>query len=144
MTSGAWQEWGSISDKLDRPRDLGELVRDAFALLAGRPFAFLGVGLVFAVPIQLVVFGVGLEQLTAPYMEKVALVEAVVRGLTNYVLVSPLVTVGCALLVVGAAPSAWRAAIRAVESSTPLLVAAITAAAGVAVGAAFFSSQACG
>jgi len=123
--------------ELDRPRDLGELVRDAFALLAGRPLAFLAVGLIIAVPIKLVVSGVGLEHLTASYERKIEPVAAVVNALTNYVLVTPLIGVACALLVVGAAPSAGRAVVRAVESSTPLLTAAIVAAAGVAVGLFF-------
>ena len=46
--------------ELDRPRRIGELLRDSFALLAGRPLAFLAVGFVFAVPIELAVSGVGL------------------------------------------------------------------------------------
>jgi hypothetical protein len=71
-------------------------------------------------------------------MEKIEPVEAVVRLMTEYVLISPLITVGCALLVVGAAPSAGRAIVRTVESSTPLLVAAIVAGAGVAVGLFLF------
>lgn len=124
--------------ELDRPRDLGELFRDGFALLAARPFAFIAVGLAFAAPIELIVFGIGLEQFTAPFKEKIEPVEAVVRLLTEYVLISPLVTLGCALLVVGAAPTAGRAIVRTVESSTPLLVASITAGAGVAVGLFLF------
>ncbi len=120
--------------ELDRPRDLGELLRDSFALMAGRPLAFLAIGLVFVVPIELVVSGVGLEQLTAPYEEKIQPVEAAVGTLSSYVLTTPLVTVACALLIAGAAPTAGRAAIRAVETSTPVIVAAIVAAAGVAVG----------
>ncbi len=120
--------------ELDRPRQFGELLRDAFALLAGRPLAFLAVGAVFAIPIELVVSGVGLEQLTSPYVEKVRPVEVVVGSLTSYVLVTPLITVACALLVVGAAPTAGRAVIRTMETSTPLLVAAIAAAVGVGIG----------
>jgi hypothetical protein len=127
----------SSGGELDRPRDLGELLRDSFGLLAGRPAAFMAIGLVFAVPIELGVSGVGLEQLTAPYEEKIQPVEAVVGALSNYVLTTPLVTVACALLVAGAAPTAGRAAIRAVEASTPLVLAAIVAAIGVAVGLFF-------
>ncbi len=54
--------------------------------------------------------------------------------LTSYVLVAPLITVACALLVTGATRSVGRALVRTMESSTPLLLAAILAAAGVAVG----------
>jgi hypothetical protein len=122
---------------LDRPRDFGELLRDSFALLAARPLAFLVVGIVFAVPIELVVSGVGLEQLTSPYEEKIQPVEAAISALSSYVLTTPLITVGCALLVAGVAPTAGRAAIRAVEGSTPVILAAIVAAVGVAVGLFF-------
>jgi hypothetical protein len=123
--------------ELERPRDLGELLRDSFALLAGRPLAFLAVGLIFAVPIELVVSGVGLEQLTSPYEKKIQPVEAAVGALSSYVLTTPLITAACALLIGGAAPTAGRAAMRAVEGSTPLLLAAIVSAIGVAVGLFF-------
>jgi len=122
------------SPELDRPRELGALIRHAFALLAARPLAFLAVGAAFTVPIQLAVSGLGLEQLTARYEEKVEPVELVVGALTSYVLVTPLVMVGCALLVVGGAASPGRAVLRALELSTPLLLAAIAAALGVTVG----------
>jgi len=122
---------------LDRPRDLGELLRDAFALLAARPLGFLAVGLIFAGPIELVVSGVGLEQLTSGYKAKIQLVETVVGTLSSYVLTTPLITAASALLVAGAVPHAGRAAIRTVETSTPLILAAILAAAGVALGLFF-------
>ena len=127
----------SRGGELDRPRDFGELLRDSFALLAGRPLAFLAIGLIFAVPIELVVSGVGLEQLTAPYEEDIEPVEAAIGALSSYVLTTPLITAACALLLAGAAPSAGRAAIRAVETSTPLILAAILGAIGVAVGLFF-------
>jgi hypothetical protein len=130
VTAGAGSE-------LDRPRDLRELLRDSVALLARRPLAFLAVGLVFAVPVELVVSGVGLEQLTAPYDERTRPVELVVPTVARYVLTTPLITAACALLVTGAAPTPGRAAIRAVETSTPLILAAIVAAIGVAVGLFF-------
>jgi len=120
--------------ELDRPRELGALIRHAFGLLAARPLAFLAVGAAFTVPIQLAVAGVGLEQLTARYEEKVEPVELAIGALTSYVLVTPLVMVGCALLVVGGATSPGRAVLRALELSTPLLLAAIAAALGVTVG----------
>lgn len=125
---------GGGPPELDRPRDLGALVRHALGLLAGRPLAFLAVGAAFTVPIQLVVSGFGLEQLTGRYEEQVEPVELVVGALTSYVLVTPLVMVGCALLVVGGTASPGRVVLRAVELSTPLLLAAIAAAAGVALG----------
>lgn len=120
--------------ELDRPRELGALIRHAFGLLAARPLAFLAVGAAFTVPIQLAVSGFGLEQLTARYEEKLKPVEWVVGTLTSYVLVTPLVMVGCALLVVGGTTSPGRAVLRALELSTPLLLAAIAAALGVAMG----------
>lgn len=120
--------------ELDRPRDTGVLFRDALGLLAARPLAYLAIGAAFAVPIELAVSGVGLEQLTARYDERVEPLELVVGALTSYVLVTPLITVACALLVVDAATSAGRAILRAVELSTPLLLAAVAAACGVALG----------
>lgn len=120
--------------EVDRPRTIGELLREGFALLAGRPLAFIAVGFAFTAPIELVVSGVGLEQLTGRYVEKLQPIEVVVGTLTSYVLVTPLITVGCAMLVVGAAPTAGRALVQTMESSTPLLLAAIAAAAGVAIG----------
>ncbi len=123
--------------ELDRPRDLGELLRESFALLAARPLGFLAVGLVFAVPIELVVSGVGLEQLTSPYEEKIQPVETAISALSSYVLTTPLITAACAFMVAGSAPTAGRAAIRAVETSTPLILTAILGAVGVAVGLFF-------
>ncbi|MDQ3588068.1 MAG: hypothetical protein M3375_06955 [Actinomycetota bacterium] len=123
--------------ELERPRDLGALLRHALALLAARPLAFLTVGAAFTIPIELAVSGLGLGQLTGRYSEKVEPVELVVGSLTSYVLVTPLITVACALLVAGSAPSAGRAIVAAMDLSTPLLLAAIAAAAGVAVGLFF-------
>ncbi|MDQ3588042.1 MAG: hypothetical protein M3375_06820 [Actinomycetota bacterium] len=120
--------------ELDRPRDTGALFRHALGLLAARPLAYLAIGAAFAVPIQLAVSGVGLEQLTARYDERVEPVELAVGALTSYVLVTPLTTVACALLVVDASASAARTIVRALELSTPLLLAAIAAAFGVALG----------
>lgn len=119
---------------LDRPRDIGALLRHALGLLGARPLAYLAIGAAFAVPIELAVSGAGLEQLTARYDKKVDSVELIVGALTSYVLVTPLVSVACALLVVAAADSAGRAILGALELSTPLLVAAIAAALGVALG----------
>lgn len=123
--------------ELERPRDLGALLRHALALLAARPIVFLAVGAAFTIPIELAVSGFGLGQLTGRYSEKVEPVELVVGSLTSYMLVTPLITVACALLVAGSAPSAGRAIVAAVELSTPLLLAAIAAALGVAVGLFF-------
>lgn len=120
--------------ELDRPRDTGALVRHAIGLLAARPLAFLAIGTAFAVPVELAVSGLGLERLTSPYEQRLETVESVVEVLASYVLVAPLVTAACALLVAGAVPSAGRAVLRALELSTPLLLAAIAATLGVAVG----------
>lgn len=121
-------------DPLDRPRDIGALLRHTLALLAARPLAFLAIGAAFAVPIELAVSGLGLEQLSGPYEKEVETVELVVGSLTSYVLVTPLVTVGCALLVAGSARSPGRAILKALELSTPLLLAALAAVLGVTVG----------
>jgi hypothetical protein len=120
--------------ELDRPRDTGALLRDGLSLLVSRPLAFLAAGLAFAVPIELVVSGVGMEQLTAPYEERANPVEAVLGSLTSFVVITPLISAACALLVTGGASSARGAVLGALEHSTPLLLAAIAAALGVALG----------
>jgi hypothetical protein len=119
---------------VDRPRDAPALIREGLRLLAQRPLGYLGIGLAFAVPIQLVVSGVGLEQLTAPYDEQTSPVELVVGTLASFVVITPLVSAACALLATGGASSAGRAILRALEHSTPLLLAAMAAALGVALG----------
>lgn len=123
---------------LGRPRDLGGLLADAVAIYFRNFGAFLAIGLAIVAPVQLVVSGIGLEELTAPYREDSATVELVIPTVVSFFVVAPLVTaatiraLGSLAAGEGARPS--RSLQSGLEAFTPLFFAVLIVAAGVALG----------
>jgi hypothetical protein len=123
---------------LGRPREVGELLRDALRILSQHPGPFLALSAAIVVPVHLIVSGVGLEYLTAPYREGSRTAEVVITTSVSFLLIAPLVTAGTihALRSVAAAqaPSAGASIVAALEAFTPLLGAVLLSAAGILVG----------
>ena len=61
--------------ELERPRAFGEILVDALRLLGRHAVTFLGISLAIVAPVQLIVSGIGLEQLTGPYDADVGAAE---------------------------------------------------------------------
>ena len=128
------------SPRLDllRPRDVGGLFRDALDSYRRHFGSFVAIGAAAVVPVQLVVTGVGLGELSGGYPPSGTGAALAVTVAENYLLIGPLVTamVVHALLAVadGRRPQSWAAIVSGLEAFRPIFVAVLIAAAGVVVG----------
>jgi hypothetical protein len=121
---------------------VGELFRDALTLYAGHFGLFLLIGLAVVAPVQLVVSGIGLEELTSGYREDESLVRAGIPTAVSFFLVTPLIT-AATIFVLGALaeaerPRAGHTLQASLDLFTPLFLAILIAAAGIALGLAAF------
>jgi hypothetical protein len=122
----------------ERPRDLGALLRDSFTVYLRHFPTFLALGAVVVVPADLIVTGVGLEQLSADYDATPTVAEVAIPAAVAYLVVGPLVTAICvhALLSVagGGSPGTRETIVKGFEAFTPIFFAVLLAALGIALG----------
>ena len=122
----------------ERSRDLGALLRDSFTVYLQHFPTFLALGAVVVVPAELIVSGVGLEQLSSDYDATPGFAEAAIPAAVSYLVVAPLVTAICvhALLSVagGGSPGAGEAIVKGFEAFTPIFFAVLLAALGILLG----------
>ena len=78
---------------LDRPRDLGALLTESFALYRRHFWTFLAISVVVVVPVDSIVLGVGLGQFTGGYGSTPEPASTLVPALVRLLVVSPLVSV---------------------------------------------------
>ena len=120
------------------PRDLGRILDEAFALLRAYAGTLLPIALGVVVPVNLVVAGVGLGQLTDGYDSSPEPAVTVVQALVTLLITTPLITAMAVHVVLDAAAgrpvSARAAAAAGLEAFAPLLGALLLAVAGVALG----------
>jgi hypothetical protein len=123
---------------LEQPRDLGALLRDSFTVYRRHFGTFLALGALVVVPSELIVGGIGLEQLTAGYDSSPGLAEMAIPAAVAYLVVAPLITAICvhALRSVagGGSLGARQAIVNGFESFTPIFFAVLLAALGIALG----------
>lgn len=121
-----------------RPRDIGGLFGDAFNAYFRNFTAFLAIGAAVVVPVELIVSGIGLGELSGGYKRTGTGAVAGVLVAQSYLLIGPLVTamVIHALLAVadGRRPNPRQAITSGLESFRPIFLAVIIAAAGVVLG----------
>ena len=124
--------------ELGRPRDIGALLREGLRALLARPGTFLAVSAAFVVPVELVVLGLGLEQLSGPYDRSPDWPQTVIPAVVDYLVLTPLVTAGAIHVLVemsrGNRIGPWEAIQRALEVFTRLFVAILLVALGVTIG----------
>jgi len=124
--------------ELERPRDAGALLRDAFSVYRRHFWTFLAIGAIVVVPSELIVSGVGLDQLSARYDATPSFAEAAIPGAVSYLVVAPLVSAICVFalrsVASGNSPRAREAVIKGFEMFTPLFFAVLLAALGIALG----------
>jgi hypothetical protein len=124
--------------QLEQSRDVGALLRDSFAVYRRHFGTFVALGALVVVPAELIVSGVGLEQLSSGYDGTPSLAEAAIPAAVSYLVVAPLITAICvhALRSVagGGSPGAREAIVRGFESFTPIFFAVLLAALGIALG----------
>lgn len=123
---------------LERSRDLSALLSDAFGFYARNLGAFVALSAAIVVPVQLIVSGIGLEQLTSGYDSTPPLAQMLVPPAVSFLVTTPLVTAICIhslrSLANGDGPRTGAAITAGLEAFAPLLVAVVLAAAGIAVG----------
>jgi hypothetical protein len=128
----------SPGPRLSQPRDLTALFRDALAVYFGNIGVFIALAAVVVVPVQLIVSGVGLEQLTAAYDPTPAPEELAAGGLLNVLVVTPLITAICihALHALAAGEQARPGSllVEGFEAFSRIFFAVALAALGVAIG----------
>jgi hypothetical protein len=124
--------------ELERPRDAGALLRDSFTVYSRHFWTFLALGALVVVPSELIVSGIGLEELTGRYDPTPTFAEVAIPAAVSYLVVAPLITAICvhALRAVaeGGSPGAGEAIVKGFESFTPIFFAVLLAALGILVG----------
>lgn len=123
---------------LERPRDLGALLRDSLTVYLRHFGTFLALGALVVVPSQLIVGGLGLEQLTSGYDPTPDLAETAIPAAVAYLVVAPLITAICVhalrSVAAGGAPGRREAIVKGFEAFTPIFFAVLLAAAGILLG----------
>lgn len=125
---------------LGHPRTLTELLRDTLHCFFRYPGTLLGVGLAIVAPVELIVSGVGLGQLTSSYQDTSSTGSGLVSAATGFFLTAPLVT-GAAIHVlaeasVGERPRAGRSLLAGLDHFPRVFVAVLLAGAGILLGLA--------
>ena len=124
--------------ELERSRDARALLGDSLAVYRRHFWTFLALGAVVVVPSDLVVSGIGLGQLGGAYDATPSIAENAVPGAVTFLVVAPLITAFCvfALRAVagGGAPRARETIVKGFELFTPLFLAVLLAALGIALG----------
>jgi hypothetical protein len=124
--------------ELERPRDAGALLRDSLLVYFRHFWTFLALGALVVVPSELVVSGIGLEQLTADYDSTPTFAEAAIPAAVSYLVVAPLITAICVFalrsVAGGGAPGTRTAVVKGFELFTPIFFAVLLAALGIVLG----------
>jgi hypothetical protein len=124
--------------ELLRTRDLGGLFGTSFTAYLRHFTAFIAIGAAVVIPVQVVVSGIGLGQLTKGYDGHVTAGEQIIFAAELYLLIAPLVTamVVHALLAMadGEKPRPGAAIVSGLEAFRPVFRALLIAAAGVVLG----------
>jgi hypothetical protein len=126
------------SAPLQRDRDLGRLLDDTVALFRRHAGVALLLAAAVVLPVELLISGVGLGQLTSGYSSKVTTGELVFGSLVPLLITTPLVTGMLVRVVLDHAAGERTPAARAAEAGLavfgPLLGAVLLATAGIMLG----------
>jgi hypothetical protein len=125
--------------ELERPRDAGALLRDSFVVYTRHFWTFLALGALVVVPAELIVSGIGLDELSSDYDSTPSVAEAVIPAAVSYLVVAPLITAICVYalqsVAAGGTPRAREAIVKGFEQFSPIFFAVLLAALGILLGA---------
>jgi hypothetical protein len=129
--------------RLEQPRDVRALLRDSFNVYLRHFGTFLALGALVVVPSQVIVGGIGLEQLSADYDDtSPTWAETSIAAAVAFLVVAPLITAICVhalrSVAAGGSPGAREAIVNGFESFAPIFFAVLLAAAGIALGLLLF------
>lgn len=127
---------------LERPRELGELIEDAWRLFTRNLGLFVSIAVVIVVPAEVLVLGVGLGELWRGYRPDPSVGPAAVRAGLRLLAIQPLVTAACIAAVMalgrGERPSAGWSVARGFERWGAVLAAVLLAGLATLAGFIFF------
>lgn len=123
---------------LGRPRDVGALLGDALSVYARNFGVLLAIAAAVVVPVQLVVSGIGLEELSAPYRQHPKTAETLIPTVVSFFVIAPLITATAihvlSSVAAGERPRAGPSLQAGLDAFTPLFLAILLAGAGIALG----------
>ncbi|HYP48979.1 MAG TPA: hypothetical protein VEQ61_10115 [Thermoleophilaceae bacterium] len=124
--------------ELSRPRDTTALFRDSLRVYRRHFGTFLALAAIVVVPATVIVEGIGLEQLSSSYDSSPGAAELIIPVAVAYLVIAPLMNAVCihALRSIahGEQPGTRASAAKGFEAFTPLFLAVLLAAAGIALG----------
>lgn len=127
-----------MSFELARRRDISTLFGDALGVYLRGARTFLAISAAIVVPAELIVSGIGLEHLTAPYDESPSAAEAALPTAVSFLVAAPLITATCIYalkdLAGGVPPAPGRSLAAGFDAFAPIFLAILLAALGIALG----------
>jgi hypothetical protein len=124
--------------ELGRPRDITALFGDSLRVFRRHALTFLALSAAVVVPVELIVSGIGLEELTASYDRSPPAIEQVIPTAVSYLVLAPLITAACIYalrdVAAGERPRPGQAITEGLEAFTPIFFAIVLAALGIALG----------
>lgn len=130
----------SPAERLDlaRAREFRELLGDALRTYARNFPTVIAVAAAIVVPVQLIVSGIGLEELTSSYRETATIPELLVPTAVSFLVVAPLIAAATIHILreldAGRSPHAGRSLQDGLDVFAPVFLAIVLAAIGIAAG----------
>lgn len=128
------------TERLDlaRQRGIGELLGDAFGIYLRNFGTVFAIGLAVVLPVQLIVSGIGLEELTSGYRSNDSTAELLIPTSVSYLVVAPLIAAAAIHLLRAVAdgkrPHAGSSIQAGLDVFAPVFLAVLLAGAGTAIG----------
>lgn len=127
---------------LSRPRDLGPLLADTLGIYVRHFGQWALIAAAVVIPVQVIVSGIGLEQITAGYDDSPSPAETFVPLGVAYLVTAPLLTAMAVHALLRAAegepPRAGPSISAGLDAFTPIFLAIVLAAAGITLGLFLF------
>lgn len=123
---------------LTRSREIGDLLGDAINVYARHFPTVFAIAAAIVVPVQLIVSGIGLEELTAAYRDSPNTTEQLIPTAVSFLVVAPLIAAATIhvlqQLAAGERPHAGRSIQVGLDVFAPVFLAVVLAGAGIALG----------
>lgn len=130
----------SRAQRLDlaKPREVRDLLGDALKVYLGNFSTLFAIALAIVLPVQLIVSGIGLEELTSGYRENDGNAELLIPMVVSYLVVAPLMVAATIHLLQrlaeGERPRAGRSLQAALDVFAPVFLAVLLSGVGIALG----------
>jgi len=130
----------SDPERLDlaRQRGIGDLLGDALRVYLCKFWTVFAIGLAVVLPVQLIVSGIGLEELTSGYRGTDDTAELLIPTIVSYLVVAPLIAAATIHLLRGLAdgtrPHAGQSIQAGLDVFAPVFLAVLLAGLGTALG----------